>query len=379
MKVIILKENLNNGLNIVGRVAGKNLTLPILNNILLTTEGSFLNLTSTDLELGIKYWSLGKIEKEGNLTVPAKILLNFINLLPEKKISLEVKNQILHIDCENNKTQIKGLDAQDYPIIPKIEDKDFIELNILPFCEGISQVVDFTTPNQARPELSGIYFSFQGDRLQLTATDSFRLAEKTIYFGEKTQKEQSFILPQKTARELVNIFSERKGKLKLYLSPNQALFEYPMAETHHPQIQIVSRLIEGDYPDYQSIIPKKHEVQILLAKNELLNQIKTASIFSGKGNEVRIKVNPKKEEIEILSQNPELGENKSTLKGKITDSVSRTKEIEIIFNYRFLLDGLSNIKSSKVVFELNGEEGPAVLRPEGDINYLYVVMPIKTS
>ena len=116
-----------------------------------------------------------------------------------------------------------------------------------------------------------------------------------------------------------------------------------------------------------------------MSKNELLNQIKTASIFSGKGNEVRIKVNPKKEEIEILSQDPELGENRSVLTGKITDSTSKAKEIETIFNYRFLVDGLNNIKSSKVIFELNGEEGPAVLRPEGDANYLYVVMPIKTT
>ena len=379
MKVIILKENLNNGLIIVSRVAGKNLTLPILNNILLTAEKNFLGLSSTDLELGIKYWSLGKIEREGSLTVPAKALTSFINLLPEKKINLEVKNQVLSIDCENNQTKIKGLDAQDYPIIPKIEGENYIELNILPFCEGISQVVDFTAPNQTRPELSGIYLNFQRDRVQLTATDSFRLAEKTLYFEEKTNKEQSFILPQKTARELINIFSEKRGKLKLYFSPNQVLFEYPMPETPHPQIQIISRLIEGDYPDYQGIIPKKYEVQVVLSKNELLNQIKTASIFSGKGNEVRIKVNPKKEEVEILSQNPELGENRSVLPGKISDSSDKTKETETIFNYRFLVDGLSNIKSSKVVFELNGEEGPAVLRPEGDTNYLYVVMPIKTT
>ncbi len=377
MKVIILKENLNNGLNIVGRVAGKNLTLPILNNILLTTEGSFLNLSSTDLEIGIKYWSLGKIEKQGSLTVPAKILSSFINLLPEKKISLEVKDQVLHIDCENNKTQIKGLDAQEYPIIPKIEDNKPIELNTLPFCEGLARVVDFTAPNQIRPELSGVYLSFQKDRVLLTTTDSFRLAEKTLYFEQKIDKEESFILPQKAARELVNIFSERKGKLKLYLSPNQVLFEYPMPETSHPQIQVVSRLIEGDYPDYQGIIPQKHDVQISLSKNELLNQVKTASLFSGKSYEVKIRVNIKKQEIEILSQNPELGENRSVLTGKITDSSGKVKELETTFNYRFLVDGLSNIKSSKVLFELNGEEGPAVLRPEGDANYLYVVMPIK--
>jgi len=376
MKIIILKENLNAGLNIVGRVAGKNLTLPILNNILLSTEQNFLSLSSTDLELGIKYWCLGKIEKEGSLTVPAKILSSFVNLLPEKKIEIEDKNQTLYINCENNKTQIKGLDAKDYPIIPKIEDETFVELDIAPFCEGLSQVVDFAAINQARPELSGVYLNFQKDRVQITTTDSFRLAEKTLYFEEKINKECSLILPQKTARELVNIFSEKTGKLKLHFSPNQILFEYPMAEMQRPQIQIISRLIEGDYPDYQSIIPKKQEARVVLFKNELLNQIKTASIFSGKGNEVKVKIDPKKKEVEIFSQSPELGENRAILKGEISEE---SKELETVFNYRFLVDGLANIKSSKVIFELNGEDGPAVLRPEGDNNYLYVVMPIKAT
>ncbi len=379
MKVIILKENLNNGLNIISRVAGRNLTLPILNNILINTEKSFLNLSSTDLELGIKYWLLAKIEKEGKITIPSKVLTSFIGLLPNKKLTLELKNQTLYIDCENYKTQIKGLDAQDYPIIPTIDDKDFIELNTSLFCEGIAQVVDFTTANQARPELSGVYFSFQKDRVQLTATDSFRLAEKTIYLKEKINRECSFILPQKTAREIVNIFAEKKEKIKLYFSPNQVLFEYPMSGVAHPEVQIVSRLIEGEYPDYQGIIPKKYEAQVTLSKNELLNQIKTASIFSGKSNEIKVKVAPKKEGIEILSQNPELGENKSFLGGNVVYGPDKTKEIEVIFNYRFLIDGLLNIKSANVLFELNGEEGPAVLRPADDPGYLYIVMPIKTT
>lgn len=378
MKIIILKENLNIGLNIVGRAAGKNLTLPVLNNILISTEKSFLNLSATDLELGIKYWVLTKIEKEGKITIPSKILSGFINLLPNEKLTLELKNQTLYITSENYKTQIKGQSAEEFPIIPKIEDKDFVELNCALFCEGLSQVVDFSILNQTRPELSGVYLNFQKDKLQLAATDSFRLAEKNLYFEKKNSKEFSFILPQKTTREIINILSEKKGKLNLYFSPNQVLFEYPMEEISHPQIQIVSRLIEGDYPDYQGIIPRKHQVRAVLSKNELLNQIKTASIFSGKSNEVKIKTEPKREGIEIISQNPEYGENRSFLAGKL-DRGEDQKETEISFNYRFLVDGLLNIPSSKVVFELNGEDGPAVLKPEGDQNYIYVVMPIKGS
>lgn len=379
---MILKENLNNGLNIISRVAGKNLTLPILNNILISAEKSFLNLSATDLELGIKYWVLTKIEKEGKITIPAKILSNYINFLPDKKITLGLKDQTLSIDCENYKTKIKGLSAEEFPIIPKIENKDFIELNTTLLCESLAQVVNFSTLNQTRPELSGIYFNFQKDKVQLTATDSFRLAEKTLFFEKKINKEYSFILPQKTARELINILSEKKLKLKLYFSPNQVLFEYPMPEISHPEIQIISRLIEGEYPDYQEIIPKKYETQIILPKNDLLSQIKAASIFCGKSNEVKIKVNSQKKGIEILSQNPELGETSTFLPGKINYSATiskESKEMEIAFNYRFLADGLSNIKSQKVLFELNGEEGPAVLRPEGDTSYIYVVMPIKPT
>ncbi|MFH1780883.1 MAG: DNA polymerase III subunit beta [Candidatus Nealsonbacteria bacterium] len=379
MKIVILKENLNSGLNIIGRIAGKNLTLPILNNILIETDKSFLNLSSTDLELGIKYWLLAKIEKEGKITVPSKILTSFINLLPNKKLTLEVKNQTLFIDCDDQSTQIKGLDAQDYPIIPTINDNDFINLDITSFSEGLSQVVDFATMNQARPELSGVFVGFQKDRVKLTATDSVRLAEKTIFLKEKTDKVFSFILPQKTAREIINIFSEQKGQLRLYSSPNQVLFEYLMAETNHPQIHVVSRLVEGEYPDYQGIIPQKHEAMVIVNKSEFLNQVKTASIFSGKNNEIKIKIGSKKEGIEILSQSPELGENKSFLPAQITYGQEKNQEMTVNFNYRFLIDGLLNIKSPKVVFELNKEDGPAVLKPAEDATYIYVVMPIKTN
>ncbi|MFH1575758.1 MAG: DNA polymerase III subunit beta [Candidatus Nealsonbacteria bacterium] len=379
MKIIILKENLNSGLNIIGRVAGKNLTLPILNNILIETEKNFINLSSTDLELGIKYWLLAKIEREGKITIPSKILTSFIGLLPNKKLTLEVKGQTLFIDCDDQNTQIKGLDAQDYPIIPTINDGGFISLDTASFCEGLSQVVDFATINQARPELSGVYLNFQKDQIRLTTTDSVRLAEKTIFSKEKSDKNFAFILPQKTAREIINIFTEQKGQLRLYTSPNQVLFEYLMAETDHPQIQVVSRLIEGEYPDYQEIIPKKHDAQITLAKNEFLNQVKTASIFSGKNNEIQIRVNSKKEGIEVLSQSPELGENKSFLPAQIIYGQEKKQEIAVNFNYRFLIDGLLNIKSQKVIFEVNGEDGPAVLKPADDASYIYVVMPIKTT
>jgi len=378
MKLTILKENLNNGLRIVEKACGKNLTLPILNNVLISSEKNHLTLITTDLELGIKYRALAKTEKEGQITVPTKIFSNFINFLPEDKINLEVKNQVLFITCKNYKTQLKGQAAEEFPIIPKLEDKYSLEVNSSLFCEGLSQVVDFSVVNQARPELSGVYLNFQKDKLQLTATDGFRLAEKTLYFEKKNNQEVSFILPQKTAREIINIFSERTGKIKIYFSPNQVLFEYLEEETSFSQIKITSRLIEGEYPDYQSIIPKKYKIQAVFSKSELLNQIKAASVFSGKSNEIKIKIDPKLEGMEMISQNPEYGENKSFLSGKLNHK-EKPQNMEVSFNYRFLMDGLLNIPSPKVLFELNGEEGPAAFKPEGDSNYIYVVMPIKSA
>lgn len=389
MKITILKENLKNGLKVVSCLINRNLTLPILNNILISVEKNFLNLAATDLELGIKYWSLIKTEKEGKIAVPTRIFSDLINFLPAEKITLEVKNQILYIENENYQTKIKGLPADDFPIIPQIENKEFVELNAKVFCQGLSQVVDFTAANQNRLELSGVYFNFQKNRLCLTATDSFRLAERVLFFEEKNSKEYSFILPQRTAREIINIFSENKEKIRFYFSASQVLFESLIPEFDQPQIQVTSRLIEGEYPDYQEIIPQKYQAQIVLPKDEFLNQIKTASVFSGKTNEVKIKVDSLKDGVEIFAQNPESGESRGFLPAKINwqtdpDSIGdprqgrdSPKTSEIVFNHRFLTEGLLNIKSPRVIFELNNEDGPAVLRPDGDPSYVYVVMPVK--
>jgi len=376
MKLLILQEKLKKGLGIVERVSSKSLTLPILNNILMSTEKNFLNLAATDLEMGINLWALTQIEKEGKITVPSRLFSNFINLLPNKKISLEVKNDSLFIECENYKTQIKGLSAEEFPIIPKITNGDTVSVEVSSFCKSLSQIADIAVPSSVRPEISGIYFLFQKNLITIAATDSFRLGEKKIFLKNNSplEKEYSLILPQKTAKEIVNIFNEKQGELKMYFSPNQVMFEYPMEETDHAEVQIISRLIEGEYPNYQEIIPKKYTTQLTLDKDEFLNQIKTASLFSGKINEVKIKADPKTNKIEAFSQSSEIGEYESSVSGKIEG-----EPVEISFNHRFLLDGLLSIKTPEIIFELNKETGPGVLKAAGDDTYIYVVMPIKAS
>lgn len=376
MKVLILQEKLKEGLQIVERACSKSISLPILNNILLRAEKNFLVLEATDLEIGIKYQILSKIEKEGTAIVPSHLFSNFINFLPQKPIYLISQNQILSIECENHKTKIKSFNPDEFPILPKITEGESLLINVQDFCQSLSQVVDFPASSTTKPEISGVFFSFQKDLITITATDTFRLGEKKVFLKKSTSltKEYSFILPQKTARELINIFGAKEGEIKIYFSPNQVLFEFLMEEIPQPQIQLISRLIEGDYPNYQEIIPKKFDTQVVLSKNEFLNQIKIASLFGGKTNEVRLRVDPKNQKIEFFSQSQDLGEHHSFLSGKI-----KGEALETSFNYKFLIDGLLNIKSSQIVFELNGEDRPGVLKPADDSSYIYIVMPIKSS
>jgi len=374
MKLTILKEKLKEGFNTVEKISQKSLTLPILQNTLLKTEKNFLKLSTTNLESGINWWSLAKIEKEGQICIPTKFFSNLLNFLPNKPISLEIKDLNLDLESENYKTKIKGLNPEDFPIIPETKGGESIIINSSLFCQALNQIINIPSSSMARPEISGILFSFQGDLIKMVATDSFRLAEKKLFLKTNLSKEYSLILPQNTAKEIISVFGDREGEIKIYLSPNQIFFEYMMEETPHPKIQFTSRLIEGEYPNYQEIIPKKYETSLSLQKEEFLNQIKTASLFSGKINEVNLDIDPKNEKIELFSQSPDLGEYKSFLKGKI-----KGKKLSISFNHRFLIDGISSLKNNELIFELTNEEGPAILKSASTEDYLYIIMPVKTT
>ncbi len=373
MKIEVLKENLKTNLNITERIVGKNLSLPILNNVLIATDNNFLSLTSTDLEISIKLWILVKILKSGSVVVPAKFLSAFISSLPNEKITIEAKDHNLYVECGKVKTQIQGFNPEEFPIIPEFKDSEFIEVDSKKLHNGLSQIIDIASLSQSRPEISGVYFSFSKNSIKVVATDSFRLGEKNINLEESLKKDYSFILPQKSAREIMNILENKEGLVKICFSSNQVLFEVPMKEVNHPQVQITSRLIEGEYPNYQDIIPTKFKTNAVLKRDEFLNQVKTASLFSGKVNEVKLLFNQERQEIEIFSASQDLGENKSVLPAKIEG-----ESISASFNYKYLIDGILNIKSSEIMFDISKEEGPCILKPVGDFSYLYVVMPIKS-
>ncbi len=372
MKLEILKENLKAGLSVVERIVGRNLSLPVLNNVLLDTEDSFLVLTSTDLETSIKLWILTKIIKKGRVVVPAKLVSSFVGTLSNEKITLEAKDQNIHIEGKNVKTNIQGYNPEEFPIIPEFKDVDFLEVDAAKFVQGLGQVIDIPVSSQSRPEISGVYISFSGNTIKLAATDSFRLGEKNITLDRAVKKNYSFILPQRPAREILNVLEGKEGSVKIYFSGNQVLFEFPFKEVDHPQVQISSRLIDGEYPNYQDIIPTKFKANVVVKRDEFLNQIKTASLFSGKVNEVKISTHPDKKELGIFARSQDVGENQASIAATVEGD-----PVEVSFNYKYIIDGLSHIKSSEVMFDVSKEDGPCILRPVGDASYLYVVMPIK--
>jgi len=375
MKLTILKDNLKKGLNYVEKVTGKNLSLPILSNILLKTDKNFLYLAGTDLEIAIQYWSLAKIEKEGNIVVPGKILSTFISFLKDQKINISSKKDILIIETNKNKTQIKGFNPDEFPIIPQIQSPYFIEISPKKFIEGLNQVVEIVSISQMRPEITGLLLVFSKEGIKIVGTDSFRLAEKKICISTKLNSEKKCILPKKTAKELISSFTDRKQKIKICFTENQIMFESRMEELEHPEIQIISRLIDGEYPNYQGVIPKSFSTQILVEKEEFIRYLKTASLFVDRNNEIKLIIEPKNKEVEIKVQNPEVGENISYLPAEI-----KGEKLEISFNWKFLLDGLMNIKSNQVVIKFNGDEGPALMESSGEEkDYIYIVMPIKPT
>jgi len=373
MKIQILKDGLKQALSVVERATAKTPILPALGAIAIIAKKNTLELSATDLEMGIRYKLLAKTEKEGEAVVSSRLLSQLVGTLAEREINMELQGGELKIESTEQQTNIKTLPLDDFPIIPSLGGEEIaVELETKAFCAGLSQVVGVVGQNQARPEISGVLVSIGKDDIKLVATDSFRLAEKSIILNKTQPVETSFILPQKTTKELIAILGDLSGTTKLYSSATQALFDYSSKEVGTPSIQIISRIIEGEYPQYQDVIPKDFVTKARVQKQELISSLRAASIFSGKMQDAKVVADPKKKGLEISSQSADTGRHNSFLPCDITG-----EHLEISFNWRFLLEGLSNIKGEDVEVAFAGEDAPALLRPTGEEQYFYVVMPVK--
>ncbi len=374
MKFLSVKNNFKKGLFLVSHIAGKNVNLPILNNVMIKIENKDIKLITTDLEIGVVHHLRGKIEKEGVYTVNSKMIADYINLLPDKKIEIEQKENELKIQCENYKTKIKGQSAEDFPLIPQVEKKNGYKTNIKNLKKALSQVVFATSSAETRIELTGVLFILNQDELILASTDSYRLAEKKIKLQTENKEETRVIVPAKTVQELLRVLTglseeeemEKEEEISFYLSENQILFTTQNTE-------LVSRLIEGQYPDYKQIIPEKSQTKAKINKNELTRAVKTSSLFSKTGiNDINLDFPEGKNQVVVSSVSGQTGENLVEI-----DSQVSGKDNRIVVNYQYLLDGLKIIEDEEVEIEVIDNNTPCIIKPTKEKDYLYIIMPIK--
>jgi len=376
MKFISLQENLKHGLLIVSNATSKNINLPILNNILIKAKDNIIQLVSTNLEIGIVHNIRGKIDNEGEFTVNSRVITDYVNLLPGDKVSIEEKDGELLVECQNYKTKVKGQEAKEFPLLPSVEKDGFYEVDVVQFKKALAQVVFAVSNNELRLELSGVFFSFSQDGLTLAATDSYRLAEKRIRIKSSNIKgDKKVIVPVKTAQDLTRIislledFGEKADEgqtVKIYLSDNQILFSFKSTE-------LISRVISGQYPDYQQIIPSEFKTSILVDRQELTRAVKASAIFSKTGiNDINLIFFPDKNETIISSASGQTGESSTNLQCSVTGENN-----DATVNFRYLLDGLNNIETKKIKIEVINNSTPCLIKGEGDDSYLYIIMPIR--
>ena len=374
MKITCLQENLNFGLQTTGHLVNKNINLPTLNNVLLEAKDGTLKLSSTNLEIGISAVVRCKVEKEGSFTVEARLLSEYINLLSNDQVNVELlADDFLNIACLNSETKMKGIAADDFPVIPQIEKEKPFVVKIADFKKAISQVIFSVAASETRPEISGVFMSInkvEKGKLNMVGTDSYRLAEKTVSV-EENQDEKEVIVPLKSFQELLRILNNLKDgenspeNLDIFISENQILFTVN-------GIELISRLLEGQYPDYKQIIPTETKTKVIASTSELTKAIKKVSLFSKTGIFDINLVFEAQKGLTVQATNSQLGESKTDVDVDFTGETNDTT-----LNYRYLLDGLSNLDASEVEISLVDNNLPCLIRPKGNDDYLYIVMPIK--
>jgi DNA polymerase-3 subunit beta len=382
MNISCTQENLNKGLNLVSHIAGKDANLPVLNNVLLKAENKILKIFTTNLEMGITTIVRGKVDEDGEFITPAKQFADYINLLPKNNVEIKNNGDILKITCGNYNTEIKGSVENDFPVIPTIKKENGFNLNLLEFKKALQDTVFSANLSNLRPEIGGIYINFDSEKAVFVATDSYRLAEKSIKYTKvkKTDELQhvSIIIPLKTAQEILRILNsdndvlvEDKDKaVSLYIEENQVLIDYNNTE-------LISKIIEGQYPDYKQLIPQDFKTNIILDKDELQKAIKTTSLFTKSGvYDIVLKADIAKDSLELFAENSQLGKNLVKINAKISGENN-----EVVLNSKYLLEGLQHISTSDVVIDIIDHSTPCIIRPYADekidYDYFYLIMPIR--
>jgi DNA polymerase-3 subunit beta len=373
MKLSCLQENLNRGLGTVGRAVATRTTLPITNNVLLATDEGRLKLVATNLEMAISCWIGAKIEEEGTITVPARLLTEFVNSLPNDTIdiSLSPHTKTLGLKCARFEARISGVDAKEFPPIPSVDEGITSEIEVEKLRQGINQVVFAAATEESRPVLTGVCTRFDGDLLTLAAADGFRLAVYNMPITQPVSQKTEVIIPARALAELNRLIADQEEAVKIMLNPgkSQVLFRLK-------NIEIVSQLVQGTFPNYTQLIPQSYNTRVIVNIDEFLRATKTASIFARDGSGiVRLVITPGAEltpgKLTVSARSEEIGDDVGEI-----DATVEGDGAKIAFNGKYLTDVLSVLHETQVALETTSPSSPGLIRPVGTDNYTHVVMPM---
>jgi len=364
MKAECIKEKFCLAISKAEKITGKNMTLPALSCILIEAKDNFLLIKATNLDLGIEIKIPAKISKEGVVAVPGSILNSFLtNLSGNSNLNLEEKEGNFYVLNDNSQTIIKSFLSSDFPTIPRVSDGEIYEIDSQSLINGLKAVVYSASISNIKPELSSVYIHLKEGGLAFVATDSFRLAEKIIKLKKHGGFEQ-ILIPSKNVNDLLKLINDEKEIISINFTKNQISFTYQ-------NTYIVSRVIEGVFPDYEQIIAKEFKTEVIVLKQDLINTLKLSNIFSDNLNQIKIKVSTTDKVLEIKSKNSDVGENINKLSATIEG-----EDIEINFNHKYIIDCFLSIDSDSISLSFNGLNKPMVIRGTTNNNFTYLVMPM---
>ena len=373
MKVSVLQENLAHGLGIVSRAVAPRSTLQVLSNVLAATDDGRLRLSATNLELGITCWIGAKIEKEGSTTIPARTFGDLVSTLPKDHVLMELDESALnlHVSCGSTNTDIKCIDAQDFPPMPIPDLTEGVQINVADLKEMIQQVVFAASTDEARPVLTGVLVTVDENKITMVSADGFRLSVRSAELSSPAEEPFSVIIPARALGELARIAADGEELVTLVFPQGRGQVVFRMKD-----VELTSQLIDGDFPDFEQVIPRSFETRSVISTDAFLKACKQAEIFARESSHIaRINVNPggdlKPGTVEIFAQSDQTGSNET-----IVDASIEGPPVLIAFNVRYLRDVLEVVKTPSVALETSASASPGVIRPIGNENFLHVIMPM---
>jgi len=378
MKISCLQENLSRGLAVVGRAVASRATLPVTQNVLLSADQSMLKMSATNLEIAMTTWVGAMIEKEGSITVPARLLTEFVNSLPNDKIDLELDqgSGLLQISSGTSNAHINITEASEFPPIPTVDDGVAAEVDPLVLKSAITRVAFAAATEESRPVLTGVEMKLEDSNFTMAAADGFRLAVHHGALLKSVSEPMSMIVPARTMTEVNRLIGEREEPVEILMTPakGQVMFRVRGGDT----VEIVSQLLQGTFPNYEQLIPQSYTTRAVMDLPTVLRAARTASIFARDGsNIIRMHLMPaaadtEPPKVEISARSEEVGDNRDLVD---LDEIEG-EEGKIAFNSRYLLDVLAVLEKGKVALETTTSSSPGVFKPTDSDDYIHVVMPM---